>query len=145
MFEKNALYAKLTRKLRLTVAPDQKVCIQGCGCLVPPEGSEVCVLCEIRECRKIIQACRINMPPEWVPLTQESAKYTRELEMQWLKAQNRIRELHSLISSPETNTDVQLDEQIEDQDQATAVCAERPSQRSLFDLERLATGKRSRR
>ena len=128
-----------------TMTTEQKLCIHGCGCLVPPEGSELCVLCELRQCRKIIQACRINMPPEWTYQTREVSERRRDLDKQWLKAQKRIAEIHSLISSPEPDTDVQLDEQIEDQDQATAVCAERPSERSLFDLEWPATGKRSRR
>ena len=97
------------------------------------EGSGLCVTCEIRECRKVIQACRINMPPDWLPATRKSSEYTRELEMRWLRASDRIMEIHSLILSPETDDDDELDGRDEAEEPPTAVCAERPRGRSLFD------------
>jgi len=42
-------------------------------------------------------------------------------------------EIHSLILSPETDDDDELDEPDEAEEPPTAVCAERPRGRSLFD------------
>jgi len=49
-------------------------------------------------------------------------------------------EIQSLILSPETDDDDELDEPDEVEEPPTAVCAERPREHSLFDLEGSSSG-----